>query len=348
MYQQKNKFYIYHSPLLSLPFVADLFYILEAYLFSRNRIKHVFLSRKSTFYQNKILRLISKKSGIAVCNTYKFGRLLADFKSDIRLNFRLKKFEKLNNNDRISLMWSLVYAKDITRETKTSLKDFAPSDIPIIEKIVVSYRDPVDLVADYVIQTTRSLSKTEHEIYFVLMYYPIWVFKYLFYRLINRDTMSYDNLPKNIKIIHPFSLFPAYFEKIYKIKKINTIFSEFFLGLHLKRLGKYIFWSFDAEDNELLKSIKNNCFSLYDCVDYFTTQDPIARKRLLEREKKFIKSVNFFVTISKYLNDVKSKIRNSDLIVEQGFDLTSFKKLSKNRDNPIVKVPRPIVGYVEI
>jgi hypothetical protein len=188
------------------------------------------------------------------------------------------------------------------------------------------------------------------------MHYPIWIPTYLYNKILGKSSSLPEIIPQNVKVIHPLTVFPEDLNIKPKIKRINNFFSLISIRLRLLFLGKFIFWSFDSGDIDLLRKINHLCFTIYDCVDYFTTQDSKARKYLLKQEKALIKNVDLFITISEPLKKARQNIRSADLVVNQGFDLASFtrkksqnykeKEELSNLKNAFAKIPKPIIGYI--
>jgi len=348
--------YLSYSKIPSIPVLGSLFYALQSYLYEKGATNSIFISRRKTSLQKKLLAKISKSSSLTVCKSPKFGRQLETLDSEIVLDISIDRIEDLIQSELYDLMWSLVFAKSVTQKTKKTLGNFIPKDFPVSKTVVVPYNDSFDVLADYVFQTVKVLGEKEHIVYLIAAGYPRWIVTYLL-RQIFSERMDTKVLGyKNLVIIYPLKLFPHALRKFPLVKKLNRYFSNLSSSIFAKRLKPDLLWSFDRQDLELVRLTKNQTLSLYDCVDYFSTLDPLINKQIRKRERRLIKSVDYFFVNSNALNMVKQHIRKPDKVVPQGFDIESFetKEVLTPKEKKEIwlakrlfkTIPYPRVGFV--
>jgi len=348
--------YLSYSKIPSIPILGPLFYILQSYLYEKRATNSIFISRRKTGLQKKLLAKISKSSSLTVCKSPKFGRQLETFDSELVLDISIDRIGGLTQPELYDLMWSLVFAKSVTQKTKKTLDNFIPEDFPVSKTVVVPYNDSFDVLADYVFQTVKILGKKGHIVYLIAAGYPRWIVTYLLKRIfserINTKVLGY----KNLVMVYPLKLFPHALRKFPLVKRLNRYFSNLSSSIFVKRLKPDLLWSFDRQDLELVRLTKNQTLSLYDCVDYFSTLDPATNEQIRKGEKKLIKSVNYFVVNSNALKKVKQHIRKPDKVVPQGFDIESFetKEVLTSKEKKEISsvkklfksIPHPRVGFV--
>jgi len=344
-----------YSKIPSMPILGPLSYTLQSYLYQKGVINSIFISRKETDLQKRLLKKISKSNRVIV-KSAKFGRLLKSLSSGITLDISVKDLEKLSQKDLYDLMWSLVLSKYITRRTRQSLKDFVLVNFPIRETTVIPYNQHFGLVADFVLQTAKALARKGHTVYLVAFAYPSLIVSYPFKRLFKRKIeVDYLNYP-NLQVVYPFKLFPYALDSFSFFKRTNRVFAIITGSLFVRGLNNPILWCFDHQDLELARLTKRHSLSLYDCVDYFSTLDPTLDRKIQKRESELIRAVHYFFVNSHALEKVKKHIRKPDAIVPQGFDINSFesrRSLSqkekveiKNIKRIFRNIPRPRVGFV--
>ncbi len=356
MSRPHRKAYLNYSKSLSIPLFGPLFYALQNSLYKRGAINTVYASRKETKLQKALFMLISKNSSAIICKSFKFGRQLKILKSKIVLDVAPYDLKKLSSAELHNLMWSLTFAKRVTRQTKKALKNFIPEDFPVSDKIVIPYNDSFDVLCDYVFQTAKVLGEAGHFVYLIASGYPKWIITNPFKRVFGRKGEGQKLNYRNLEIIYPLKLFPFALQRFPLVKRLNRYFSILTSSIFVKRLKPDLLWSFDHQDLELVRLIKDDTTSLYDCVDYFSTLDPLINKQIRKRERKLIKSVNYFIVNSQALRSVKKAIREPDAVVPQGFDVESFETkevLSPKERREISStkklfktIPHPRVGYV--
>jgi len=336
--------YLSYSKIPSIPILGPLFYTLQSYLYEKGAINSIFISLRKTNLQKKLLAKISKSSSLIVCKSPKFGRLLETFDSEIVLDISVNRIEDLIQPELYNLMWSLVFAKSVTQKAKKTLGNFIPKDFPVSKTVVVPYNDSFDVLADYVFQTVKVLGEKGHIVYLIAAGYPRWIVTYPLKRIFGEKRKTKPLGYKNLVIIYPLKPFPHALKRFPLIKKLNRYFSNLSSSIFVKRLKPDLLWSFDRQDLELVRLTKNDTASLYDCVDYFSTLDPVINEQIKTREAKLIKEADYFFVNSRVLEKVKKHIKKPDKVVPQGFDIEAFE--TKNPPSPKEKIPHPRVGFV--
>jgi hypothetical protein len=127
---KKDIIYLHHSPLLFIPILGELTYLLQTILFRNNLIMNIYISNKKQKMRELLINSIGDKK-IIFCRSYKFGTFLKNFSSDLVFDDTGVNLKLMNKDDLRSLMWALVFCKSITKESRAVLKGFIPQDYPI-------------------------------------------------------------------------------------------------------------------------------------------------------------------------------------------------------------------------
>lgn len=347
--------YLNYSKIPSVPILGSISYAIQNYLYSKGVINNIFASRKETHLQKTLFKKISKSS-ILVCRSFKFGRLLKDLDSEIVLDILIKDFEKLSSAQLYDLMWSLVFASCVTKNTKKRLKDIIPENFPENETVVIPYNDSFDVVCDYIFQTAKVLANKGDVVSLIALANPISILKHLFKKGQEKSKRQEFFDKNNIVVINPLTLFPLRLTKLKFIEKINKRLALIYTSLFIRKTNANYLWCFDPVDIELVRLTNKFAATIYDCVDYFSTLDLELDKKIKKDETLLINSVDFFFVNSQALEKTKGKIRKPNAVVPQGFDIEAFTtkkpptgqeiKEIENLKNIFRKIPRPRVGFV--
>jgi len=366
-----------HSRLLSLPIVNTLLYIIQLFFVSLGISIPIYISRKNNTYKDHLLKLISKQFNHLICKSYKLGDEIKKINIPTILNMNQINIKHLSTNDKHQLMWSLVHAKAVAYKTGSLIQDLIPSNYQLKRLIVIPINDPLNVLCDYITQTAKTLAKRGEIVFLVARGNSVNIFKYIITKLIFNPNMLWyrfrnkfgitkispetnNNEPfkniLNLQIVYPIYLFPKSLYKFHIIEKVDRKISNYLIIKFITNVNPDIFWTFDSLDLRLVRSIKGKIKTLYDCVDYFSTLDPILDRIIQERERRLIKSVDFFFVNSHVLANTRGKIRKPDAIVPQGFDIESFSNNSHTRKEEVEElnnikdvfknIPKLIVGLV--
>jgi len=355
MSRSHNSVFIKHSKILFLPVLGTFIYLLQNYLFEKDLLINIKISRRNNKARDKLLESISKKSNNVVVQSPKLSRLLKKINAEIINDFIIEDLKSLNTGKLYDLMWTFVFSDYVSAKTKEPLKNFLYKSFPVKRIIVIPYNHSFDLVADYVLQTAKALTREGNIVYLIAQEESEWIFSFYINNLKNKTKEGVVR-HRNFEIVYPLRLFPLRFQKLKIFEKINKVSRILSSTLFVRKVKPDYLWCFDHLDLELASLTKNHTASLYDCVDYFYTLDPVKNKIIQRRETKLIKTVGRFFVNSHSLEKAKKSIRAADMIVPQGFDVNSFQSkdpLSQNEKGEIsrvrqlfINIPNPRVGYV--
>lgn len=201
--------------------------------------------------------------------------------------------------------------------------------------IIMPFQLPWEWSADYQRQTAQELSRSnlviaymQENAHFILKWRK---FKYPRERNVIFFTPRY---------VLPFRRFAA-IDKLNQL--LNVLFISWWYGRGRKRV---ILWIFDPMFwfYPFLRRLFPRVISLYDCVDYVWSRDPIMRSLIQTMERALIQNVDFFFVNSSVLACIHSFKRKPDAIVPQGFRIDDFRK----QHNASVMFPKDkkIIGYI--
>jgi hypothetical protein len=132
MNQSNNVVYLCYSPILSIPIVGDLCYLVQRYVINHNLSKKIYIARGKSLVRSQIVMDL-KKNDVVFCQTYKLGSLLEGIKSDIVFDIDDLYLKKMSRSDLYDLMWTLVFCDSVTIACRKSLNNFLPLDFPTHE-----------------------------------------------------------------------------------------------------------------------------------------------------------------------------------------------------------------------
>lgn len=200
--------------------------------------------------------------------------------------------------------------------------------------------------SDYVKQTVLQLA-CQDNVVIVVSRRNAPSFKKLFFSGTYAKYFIQSSDKKNVYFFNLIHFFP--FIRFRLVKNINLFANYLFLLLFTRikkwnRYRKYL-WLFHYSYYDFPKIFGNSWISLYDCVEYPFSHNPIFEKQIRMEEIKLINSVNYFFVNSPTLKNLW--IEKKPIIVKQGFDLKSF-RTKTNENKLFYKIPnnKPIIGYI--
>lgn len=146
----------------------------------------------------------------------------------------------------------------------------------------------------------------------------------------------------------PIDLIP--FSRLKFVKNLNQLINYllFFIScltIYKKINLNTILWCFSPDDITLISLLNFSKVTLYDCVDNFSSKDAQVNLMIEEREKKLIKTVDFFFVNSQTLFSQKKNLREA-IIVPQGFRVESFLPFSNLKSTDISKKKKITLGFI--
>lgn len=299
---------LYYSRLFSVPILEGVLYNLEIWLFSKGFSFPIVASARDSVSRDRLFRIVYQSQHRIVCKSMRFGRLLRSVSKTVILDVTAHP-STLTTDQLYSLMWSLVFSTSVTRQTKASLGRFLPDDFPITDYIVIPCHEDLQVGADYIVQTAKTLAQQEHFVYLI-----------------------------------PFHPHVSWFPK--RLQRLHNRFTLWVIAHRIRHLPSPVVWSFDQEDLELIILVRSHAMTTYDCVDYLTTLDPSIDTILKRREEQLIKTVDICVVNSHALKRIKSSLRRDIHVVPQGFDEASFAAPNQVVPSFFDNIPRPRIGFV--
>ncbi len=318
-----------------MPFIGSAMYALQLVLVSKGFLQNIYFSGRQSNLKKALLSALEnhQPNKIYVTNT-KLHDITKSL-SSATIVLDLKKPQKLTQTHAYDVMWSLVHADYVSAKTKTNYSALIPKPFPIDPIILIPYHEGDVVLCNFVIETAKALSKNEHNVTLLRDAKKKWILLAPVYGILSLFSyLSNLNQTNTHKTLSIFSLFPSWIKLHHRLKRADLIFSQLQTLLYIKLLRCNLIWTFDHLDLELATVIKKKNKEvrvLYDCVDYYSSQDVQTQKITELREAKHMKVVDAVFVNSRTLL-VKKKNNNKNTIhTYQGFDSTSFlsqKKLS--------------------
>jgi glycosyltransferase involved in cell wall biosynthesis len=255
-------------------------------------------------------------------------------------------------NKLYDLMWMLLYAEKISRKCANALNKLLPSDIPIVDQIVIPYYEPPDAICDYVLQTANTLIDKRQKVYLLHFYKPVWFLAYFLCRYGN-IIGRFERLNPKVSIIPAITLFPKPINNTY-LRILDNFFSFTMAAFMIKKLDQPIIWCFHHQDSHFLRFIKKEYKVIYDIVDYFFAVDAKDQTKMEINEKNLIARADKIFVNSRALLGIKQKLTDKKIIVVPlGFDMKSFqndcinhRKANRAEDRLFRTIKGLKVGYI--
>lgn len=335
---------IFHSPLMSLPIISDLFYLYQ--LRNIHKLSAFCISAKKTKLRDTLLKQIFQKK-IIILKTHKLGSQLRSFNTDqviFDAQINLKRLTKAQVQD---VKWSVLLSGAISAKSQQSIEKILPKTIQRSKRIFIPLHVPISEYCDFVMKTAQTLLKQRHQITVIsqknslpiLTNLPSFFGQLFFYRY----------------MIFPFSFLPKSLKKNYKLLTLEQKLNAAYFSLIFRIQNAELLWGFDHENLELFK-MNTDIPQIYDCVDYFSSTDSKTNKNIIAQEKELIELSTYFFVNSKTLQKLKQSIKEP-IVVKQGFSYHEFNdrsELSSEEQKAITdlkkyiatKKPKIILGFV--
>lgn len=213
--------------------------------------------------------------------------------------------------------------------------------------VLISFLD-WDFPCDYEKQTAKILSQKNKVFVFNPIFAdPLWKIA-LDKKRRNSFYKRIYSLNKKLSLFPSFYLFPSHRIKV--IEKLNQTILNLSFQLFIKaycflKTKKPTLWMFFPEEHIFIGKFKEK-FSLYDCVDYHSSVDPLEDKIKKKSEKTMFQKVDIVFTNSPALYRLKKKLHSKVFQVPQGANMEIFLKTSKQPlPKELKKIPKPIIGF---
>lgn len=167
--------------------------------------------------------------------------------------------------------------------------------------------------------------------------------------LINKKPFQFFKKEGNVFYLTPIHFLP--FRRFAFIEFLNLIINSYLLKIFIFLRGfkskNKILWLFHPDFWLLPKIFGKSYFSLYDCVDYFSSTDLQIEKKIRQNEARLIKNVQLMTVISKTLKSLHQQNQLKIEVIPQGFALDIYKSPQKLPiNNLILKLKKPIIGFI--
>jgi len=202
--------------------------------------------------------------------------------------------------------------------------------------IIVPFHLPWEWSADYQRQTCLELAKN----HFVIAY----IRNDARFTLKSRPKHTFPKL-KNIVFYQPRYLLP--FRRFAWIERANQLICVWYLMVRYGwKKPKTLLWIFDPVFwfYPTLRYVWKRVVSIYDCVDYMWSRDPLIRRETQRMEERLIRRADYFIVNSHILANLHQKQRQADAIVPQGFRYNDFRRPHTSKH--LFGTSRNVVGYV--
>lgn len=304
---------IHYSPLLGLPLIKDVFYLLQSFLLKHGGVSFILVSRKNTLLRKKLLSEVFKKDAIVFLSAYQLAYQLREYNGKYVLDLS-KKNRRLSSKDLHDLKWAIHFSQSVTYRTRSCYRDLIPHNFPVWRSYAICMRVEVATHCDFVKQTAKQLIEKNIHVLFlssVEQRHLGNVFKGL-YNYVNLSSLAnLHTIPYRLR----FLLSPLH--QYYHKWKIRNLF---------RALDTRVMWCFDPEDHNYLSLQPKNCTTVYDVVDYLSSENH-SLKIELEKSHQLLLRKSTLVVCNSYvlLREVQKKRRDAKL-VPQGFDIESFQE----------------------
>ena len=185
---------------------------------------------------------------------------------------------------------------------------------------------------DFIFQTIIELRKQKYEVHILLRQHCLSPLTFLKRRTLEQKTLMELNSFYNTKYFSSLRLhfsmeyIPLFlrqrFGRLEQLEQLlNFTYSTFLILL----TRSSVIWSFDHQNYDLFKSLfLKNIVKLYDCVDYYSSNDKNTHRLIKFQENIQMTAANVIFANSRVLFDICKRINANTHLVPQGFDLDTF------------------------
>lgn len=341
-----------HHWILSIPFLGHVLYLVQ--LWALNNVTDwtcVFISRKSSSLQKKTMAFLHRHATDIYCYSIKFHTLLKHLKkTNLIFAGRIRDSQDLTKDQLRDLLWTLFFCHSTTPAAKKLLKSFGSSSTSVHYTIIFPLYDSSGNRCDFAMQTAATLIAQHHNVYIIPFAKRQWIGTYLWKKLY-KGKYFYARDHSSISTLTSLNLFPNWFLRRPRLRLWNEIFTNVMMALYVRRFREPLIWCFYSEAIDFVKRIQQDARVIYDCVDYFTSLDSHVASRMRQREKAFVKLVDYVFVNSNALLERLHPIRSDTLLVPQGFDEISMSrrftiKQKKRVDRLFTHISLPRMGYI--
>lgn len=206
--------------------------------------------------------------------------------------------------------------------------------------IIIGSTLPFSFPTDYIKQTCMILSKSNKVI--VFLWGEALSIKEIFLQKFNIKIFQHK---KSLTLFTPIHFVP--FKRFETIRNLNLALNVFLLKIYFVinnfKYEKKIVWIFNYELYKMPVFFGQNYFSIFDCVDYFSSIHQKTNKIIKVKVEYLIRNSKLFFVNSSSLAKLFSKYK--PITVPQGFDLETFKVNVKSGIKINLPKNKPIIGY---
>jgi Asp/Glu/hydantoin racemase len=200
-------------------------------------------------------------------------------------------------------------------------------------KIIIPYNHSnLDQDCDFIFQTIIALLNKNNCVILILRNHPVSLPTLLWNFFAKKQTdeckkvLMKVNLihSSNLKIFQPIKLFPKSLSNLSLVIKIFEQRLNLYLSILIIFLtNPDIIWSFDHQNFDIFQKIFKKYFTIYDCVDHYTSLKKDTDKVIKEQEHVLISHSTLVVVNSETLQKKFASKGIKTTLVPQGFDVKS-------------------------
>jgi|GEM_PF-1366186 len=319
---------IYHSRVLSIPLLGTLFYRIQIFFIEGEIIHHCWVSRKNNIYREQLLQTVQSKASTLICSAWELGRQLSPLQGSFVFDYSSRHPKHLSLADLYCVEWALILATSVTVRSIKRLGNLLPTGFPIWSPYFISVHQPLDVQCDFIWQTIQQLLLKGSSVT-IVSHVP-------------QPQSVYERISQQPQITFVSSLLPFWISHLpYSLRKFFSGFSKRMVKQQLQELSGNIshpvLWCFDPDDVKTLQFKPPRTTVIYDCVDFYSSTDPLFQKRILKDQKKLLESAQLMFVNSHSLLKAHQKHRSDIVLVPQGFDVDTFSSMKRTLPSDGVK-----------
>lgn len=309
------------SRALSLPFISRLLYDAQLWALDHGLMSHYWVSRKADPRRDELFRQLLATDATIFCTAWQLGQQLRPLQNRFVFHYSGPATQQLTLPDLYNVQWAVIFAHSVTEDSVEYLGTLLPASVPLRRKYVVSVLQQLDVSCDFIKQTILQLSYLRND---------VLILSQVSQPLAVRQSLT--AIP-GVELVENDQ--PPFEESIsYRLRQIFDWCRAKYVATRVRMFAntRTVLWCFDPDDTGLLKLLPQSDIRLYDCVDFYTSLDPVLKKQVIDRQTQLLNHVDLVFTNSRTLQHLHSAIRSDITLVPQGFDQAAFEIKSKKKD----------------
>lgn len=303
---------LHYSRLLGVPILNRVLYSIEKVLIQCG-FRHIWVSKQAIKQREELFNHLAKNAQHIYCTAWRLGTQLSPLWAKYIFEYTGAPVSSLSLEELYDVQWSLILAASVSSKSVPLLGELLPRSVPLWTKYIVSVHQRLDIQCDFVKQTIEELVRRGNSVcIYSHVQQPADIQKKyaaLGVHLIETvRPLRWKWLPYTVE--HQIG---RVWQRILQTK-LNRFVGD----------AEAVFWSFDPDDAQITSQLPLRYLVVYDCVDFYTSADPVVKKQIAVHQHQLLSRADVFSVNSRTLFKLHKNERKDVFLVPQGFDEHTF------------------------